>query len=263
MKKAIYVMGSGRSGTAILGKMIAKHPGVFNFVETRFLVDSGGLSRVVNSKNPMKVLKRRMLRSLSETRKNCPQLKPIYKKAKILKLFETENNINDVIYKFFDMGLEYVGKNIMLDKTPHCVIIADILYNIFPNSKFIHIFRNPYDVYASVKPLFWGPLNVKAFITWYNKVMIGANSARKKIPKDRYLIIKMEDLVMKPWPNIEKISKFIGEKLGEESVKVINKTNAHMRRYEHELEDIEIEAIRKNCMISYNKWMKLYKKQSN
>ena len=63
MKKVIHVGGTGRCFTSGLGKLISKHPDVYNFKELRFIVDSGGLYRVVNSKNPIKVLKRKMLYS--------------------------------------------------------------------------------------------------------------------------------------------------------------------------------------------------------
>lgn len=261
MRKAIFIGGSGRSGTTILGKMIAKHPDVYNFVETRFLVDSGGLKKIFYSKDSKRVLKNKMMYSLSEIIKNCPDLKPVYKKSEVLKLFNNDDDFKTIIFKFFENGLKYANKNVMLNKTPHNVKYVDLLHSIFGNFKFIHIFRNPYDVYASVKPLFWGPSSSVHFIKWYNKTMIHANAARKNIPKDKYLIIKMEDLVLKPRPNIEKISKFIGLKLGEESIKLIDKPTAHMKRYEHELSANEIEDIRRNCMISYEKWMRLYKKQ--
>lgn len=261
MKKSIFVGGTGRSGCTIVGKIIGINPTVYNFVETHFLVTSGGLRRILKSKDPKYTLKKRIFYSLNEIRKNCEELKPIYTKQMVIDLLKEDLRVYETIVKFFDIGLNHVNKQIMLNKTPHCVVQADLLYKMFPNFKMIHIFRNPYDVYASVKPLFWGPSNVKAFIKWYNKTMVDANRARKRIPKRNYMIMKMEDIVLKPRNMIEKISNFIGIKLGEDSVKLVNKRQAHMKRYENELSDEEIGEIRKNCMLSYDKWMKLYEKQ--
>ena len=261
MNKAIFVGGTGRSGVSVTGRIIAKHPKTFNFGETRFMIDSGGLRRIMKSKNPISLLKRRTLNSLSVIRKNCEQLKPIYTKKAVSKLFNKDGKVEYIIVKFFDMGLEYVDKSIMIEKTPHNVEVADLLFNIFPGFRFIHVFRNPLDVYASVKPLFWGPSNIKSFVKWYNRIITNANIARKRIPKKNYLIVKLEDLVLKQEANVDKISKFLNIKLGNKSIKIIDKIGAHIDRYKHELTPEEITEINNKCKVSYKKWDKLYKKQ--
>lgn len=55
----------------------------------------------------------------------------------------------NLLLEFFVPTLERNKKNIFAEKTPDNVMCFIMLHDLFPNAKFIHILRNPFDVVAS------------------------------------------------------------------------------------------------------------------
>lgn len=261
MNKSIFIGGTGRSGTTLVGNIISKYPKSYNFHETRFLVDFGGLNKILTHKDPLRILRKRMISRLTHICKNCNELKYLYTKERILDLFKDRTDLSDIIVEFFDIGLRHINKSVMIDKTPHNILIAKEIHSIFPKFKCIHVFRNPLDVYASVKPLTWGPSTVEAFIKWYNRIMVNAYVIKRKIPKKKYFIVKMEDLVVNPKMHIYHISKFLDISLGEKSINEINKNSSHINRFKEDLTNNEIKMINDNCKYIYKLWKNLYTAQ--
>jgi len=58
-------------------------------------------------------------------------------------------------------ALSAPGSKYFLDKTPRYYLVLDELYQIFPEAKFIFLFRNPVQIYASVLST-WGNKSFKA-----------------------------------------------------------------------------------------------------
>ena len=109
------------------------------------------------------------------------------------------------------------GKQLVL-KNPLDTCRIDILLELFPNSKFVHIFRNPYDlfystlklhkhnaeIYALQKPTY--DLHklvldnfVEMYDTFYKEIDL--------IPKENYVEVKFEDLAQDPIRELKTIYK--------------------------------------------------------
>lgn len=102
--------------------------------------------------------------------------------------------------------LNFGGKRLVLKNPPNTARIPYLLEQ-FPNAKFIHIYRNPYKVYASTYKLYRDVLNffqftdevaadVDANILEIYKDMYNAYHQHKGlIPKENLIEIKFEDFV--------------------------------------------------------------------
>jgi hypothetical protein len=108
------------------------------------------------------------------------------------------------------------GKRLLL-KNPANTGRIQALLEIFPDAKFIHIYRNPYKVYLSTVKMRNNVLDKlalqegnkeeieKQVIKNYKRLMKSYFEQVKLIPKDRLVDIRYEDLVKNPMKEVKKI----------------------------------------------------------
>jgi len=93
-----------------------------------------------------------------------------------------------------------VGKpdpGIWIDHTPENRKHADLLFDLFPESKMIHIIRDGRAVAASIMPLDWGANTIdRAAHYWQTRVTQGL--AAESFSKDRVIRVKYEELAREP-----------------------------------------------------------------
>ena len=69
------------------------------------------------------------------------------------KEIDNNNNYNELLADFvlsLYQGVKQGDESFFIDKTPRYYYIIDEIINLFPNAKFIFLFRNPVQMYASV-----------------------------------------------------------------------------------------------------------------
>ncbi|NIL97006.1 MAG: sulfotransferase [Planctomycetales bacterium] len=107
-------------------------------------------------------------------------------------------------------------RRLVLKSPPHMARIPTLL-KLFPDAKFIHIFRNPYDVFASsvrlwqalcqtqslqsLKPQDWDEL----VLTLFERLYEAFERDRDSIPAGNFCEVRYEDLVANPLEQIERI----------------------------------------------------------
>ena len=130
-------------------------------------------------------------------------------------LIETEKKeyIYEELYSILlNYHLKRSNKKMIGIKTPHNEFYANEIMKRFPNTKFIHVIRNPLDVFTSLQEAerkWWN--NTTHYYThiklWHDSVKIGLSNSTK-YPKNYYLL-KYEDLVTKPEYIIKSICNFL------------------------------------------------------
>jgi hypothetical protein len=127
------------------------------------------------------------------------------------------------------------GKRLLL-KNPANTTRIQMLLELFPDAKFIHIYRNPYKVYLSTIKMRNRVLDKLALqnaskeeienqvIENYKRLMKNFFEYKKQIPKNRIVNVRYEDLVADPIGQV----KNIYEKL---SLTGINKALPEMNKY--------------------------------
>lgn len=135
------------------------------------------------------------------------------------------------------------GKRLVL-KNPFNTARTKLLLEIFPNAKFIHIYRNPYVVYASTKHM-WNCFHQlqeiseedvdNNIINNYNRIMHEFFYYKKNISKQNLIEVKYEDLIGNELkvlkkiyeqlniPHFEQLSKYLQKYLVDNSQYKTNK----------------------------------------
>ena len=96
------------------------------------------------------------------------------------------------------------------DSTPVNIMQADLINQLLPQSKFIHVIRDGRDVASSVLKEKWGPSEHFAALEWWKKRMVTGQKALSKIETENKLELRIEDLVIhQREATFEKIKAFL------------------------------------------------------
>ncbi|WP_417811165.1 sulfotransferase family protein [Thalassospira alkalitolerans] len=102
------------------------------------------------------------------------------------------------------------GPTRWVDDTPSNALYVDFLYELFPKMKFIHMVRNPADVVSSYVKQVWFPSDVNLAAKQVSSMLLKTEDLSKKIPKDNFLTVRMEDLVTETEDTVAKVAAFVG-----------------------------------------------------
>jgi len=308
-----FVCGTGRCGTTVIKRILAKHQKVFAFpFESRFMVDPDGvvdlyesLSRswspyIVDTKiKRFEVLMKRLYKTsvislawLAISRilnKNRPYLEsPPYARMSfkryninIMKHFnELESNLS--VYKYNGSWVgntqvtlmpsikfcppvaraylasslrEFVEKIIdpilvkrnathWCEDSPFSILHAESILEILPQSKFIHIYRDPRDVIASYKQQPWAPRDIALLVKFYKSIIQRIFKVIENMPENSLIEVPFERLLKYPKEEILKIKEFIGLQI-DNSLFQTDLEKSHSGRWKREFSTGEQEYIRK------------------
>jgi len=151
------------------------------------------------------------------------------------------------IIELFSVVLKKKNKKYWIDHTPYCILHANILYEMFPNMKMIHIYRDTRDVISSFKTKSWGGNTVEDTILWQKQILEKWIKIKSFLPKETYFEIKMEELVNNPKDNIIKILRFIGVPFDNDILK-IDLSKSHSGRWKKDLSNFELRLIKKELL---------------
>ena len=275
----IFIGGTGRSGTSMLTKILSQDRDILYFGESRFLVDKGGVYDILKKKCNKDIFQNRMMHSL-RTRiigslKTQGYKSRIYTKQNIYNIFKKCFVLNDIdeselinfVRFIYELGLNEFKKNILLEKTPHTNIMVDFLYKVFPDMRYIHIIRDPRDIYCSMLCQKWGPKNKEDFIKYYNDNMITSWNSHIDIPDENYMYLRLEEIVENPNLSMMRIlnfTKLIHKlKILKRYIFYISEKKAHIDRWRNELSQEDSKDIMKRCNNSYNRWIDRKQRISN
>ncbi|MBW4632372.1 MAG: sulfotransferase [Iphinoe sp. HA4291-MV1] len=113
-------------------------------------------------------------------------------------------------------SFRFNGKRLVLKNPPNTGRI-ELLLKIFPDAKFIHIYRNPYVVYSSTKHLYKKLLPELTFqnineeeieaiiIEFYQQLMQKFFSEKNLIPLENFIEIKYEDFIGNELTELQRI----------------------------------------------------------
>lgn len=269
----IFIGGTGRSGTTLLTRVFQCEGRYATFYEPGFLVRHGGLIDYAYNGLEREAWRENLYgRFLPNMRRKVRQ----WNGEHLVKLF------NDKTVQFVEAGLcrlgpgrrvyarEFtvrllsllhapLGTSEIVHKTPHSIVVADKLLDLFPESWFIHIIRDPLDVCASVIGKRWGPNKPETFIPWYNDLMERAWSAMEPWPSGRYAVVEMETLARYPLATLEVTLDRLGiAPFGVDARRcaegLVNEGRAHVGRWRASLEPVEAGRVRLLTESWYNTW---------
>ena len=123
-------------------------------------------------------------------------------------------------YHFFlrKVSYKYGGRQIVL-KNPANTFRLKQLHEMYPNAKYIHLYRNPYEVFKSNLKFHNDTNEIFALQTWdmeevkenvfgiYRELYEKFDEIKKDIPKENIIDIQYEKFIKEPYKTVERIYK--------------------------------------------------------
>lgn len=203
-----FIVGSGRSGTTLLRAMFDAHSQLAIPSETQMYgyFDLQFRKGFEEGPNRDEVLKKFL---------NTPRISALeVSEDRVTKMLGGKYDWDLLFLALLtgfreDRGVDRVG-----EKTPKHIMVYDQLATLFPNSKFIHIVRDPRAVVASyTNAKFYqytdGTNPYRAIQKWV-RVMDKHFEAEKKLGPSRYTLLRYEDLAANPTGELQRLCAFLG-----------------------------------------------------
>ena len=204
----LFILGMPRSGTKLLRDILNRHPEVAIFpVESHFLPyfqsrfpQYGDISQRSNfDRFYADVQQTNFMRALSE--------RDIHFPADEWFASLQGNSFGSAIESLFAIYAGRSGSRIAGDKTPAYITEAELLLDLFPNAKFVHIVRDPRDYVLSLRNA-WNQNAIRAAQRW--KDSIRNLHAVMKARHIEYAEIRYEDLVSDPRAAVTRVCDYLG-----------------------------------------------------
>jgi len=238
----IFILGVGRSGTSLLQSILNSHSKICFLPETKFLTSY--------------VLKKNFKITKSNYKKITNQFKSD-KRLKRLKIdLDEALQINNTMYDIYQYILETKlinqNKSNIGDKDPKLIEKINRLHHFFPNSKIIHIIRDPRDVVLSRTKAKWSqkyPFYFHAII-YYMQLSLGIKSGRNKY-KENYIEVLYENLIKNPDYELLRVMKFLNLDFEKSMLNFKDSSKELVSEDELEWKKETFLPIKKN---NFNKW---------
>ncbi len=203
----VFIIGSSRSGTTLLQMIMNSHPNIAMYGEIHFFNEICGV-----------------LGGCEKKRKNiCDfidnDLRRAYHVHLLPKLDAVLDKVKDKLSDKSFTGIEFYialmesfseleSKRRYGEKTNENIRYIAELFSIFPQSRIIHIVRDPRDVVSSMMSMPWASNDILAnTLRWRAEL----SNVRKYKEDDRIFEIRYEDLIQNPEQICRSICDFIGE----------------------------------------------------
>lgn len=207
MMATVFVGGTGRSGTHIVGELLGSHPAYEVIpIEVRFIVGPGGLCDLVEGRKPFDVFESKVLGPWFHRELVNGQVRGLHKILDLAELVlaldalrrELSGNPRAAGRRFVHRLLDPIaaaGNAIgWVEHTPPNVLAAPCIARLFPAMKLIHSTRDGRDVACSVAPLGWGPDDIIEGLDWWADGLERGLAATAALPADRVHVVRLEAL---------------------------------------------------------------------
>jgi hypothetical protein len=119
------------------------------------------------------------------------------------------------------------GKNFFVEDNTWNILFAKELFELMPESKLVHLVRDPRDVIASFMSQRWCPNDFNEALKMYKSIINRWFTVEDSLPKDFYKVIKLEELVVNSEEIIKEMCYFSGIPFNAELLNIeLNKSNS-------------------------------------
>ena len=201
-----FVVGAQRSGTTMLRLMLNNHPCLAVPFESGFipvffrrLGEYGDLAQPANAA--------RLLQDI------CRH--PKVEKGRLVPdagavLSRRIATYRDLVDAIFSEYAQRKGKRRWGDKTPAYITELEILLQIFPSCRLIHMVRDGRDVALSLGGISWGSRHIpRVAEDWRWKTVVAHKIGA--VLGERFLEVRFEDVITDPERELHRICDFLGE----------------------------------------------------
>ena len=185
-ERMIFNIGARRSETLWLQRIVAAHPDVTALPSETHLFSAGIAP---------------LMERFQHAARASPQIGAVY--ADRATLIHAVRDLCDVV--FADLVQSESGR--VAERTPQHARHLDLIYEIYPDARFVHIIRDGRDVARSIVARGWGPSGIADAAREWRTTVASARAAR--IPADRYLEVRYERLLADPESEIRSLYEWL------------------------------------------------------
>ena len=221
----IFIVGSSRTGTTMMGRILNNHSTIYTFKELHFFgtIWSSKSERNLSNKQSIKLLSR-LLCIESNSIFNQNNIKEFYPKAQHI-LARIKNPTPLKVYSLF---LKQITNNnscsISCEQTPNNIFYLNEILHYFPNAKVINMIRDQRDVLLSQKNKwkrrFLGADKIpfmeaiRSYVNYHPIVMAklwqSSMKYTQKFKNHRSVkVVRFEDLLLNPKKTVKSICNFL------------------------------------------------------
>ncbi len=205
----VFLAGADRSGVGLLGELLEQHPNLaiarrinfFSFYDRRF----GDLGKRDNLERAVTAMMR--YRRVQDLGTNSGEW--------LAELRAGGLNYHRLLGVLLCQYARRTGKLRWGDKSINTERYADRIFTYFPHAEMIHVIRDPRDRYASQvhhRTAGRGRVGSGAAL-WLSSVRWGRRNLRRY--PGGYLLVRYEDLVVRPRSTLEEVCRFLEEEFSE------------------------------------------------
>lgn len=204
--KPIFVVGCPRSGTTLLQLLLDAHQAVAIAPET-FFIERFWLKRELygdlnNDENFENLIKN--IAATPEFKEMELELNHFREAA-----WEKERTYASLFQLLLEQFAHLRGVKIVGEKTPNHLLYVETLQQFFPESRFIHIIRDPRAVVSSWKKVPWSKGSLEKDARVWRKYMRTAREYPSSM-KSAIFTVQYENLIFETEKNLRAICHFLG-----------------------------------------------------
>ncbi|MFA9432302.1 sulfotransferase [Egicoccus sp. AB-alg2] len=257
----IFVGGTGRSGTWVIGRLLHAHPAwVTIHTELRYQADGPGIVDVLAGRETPEAFAERVSATFLDVIGPSGKPKGLQVVAgggevrRALQRFvqRAESDVADALGQLllevvepFVRGREGLGWS---ETTPGNVRVADALLTVLPKAKLIHTIRDGRDVAASVAKMPWGPNSIERALDWWAGRVWAGHLGTVGADQSRLLRVRLEELVhLDRDRQLERLVSFTGfeddKPMRAYFEKHINATRGNVGRWRNQVDAAERDRV--------------------
>ena len=200
----VFVGGTGRSGTTILGGLLGSHPRRFVIPqEAKFHSAVGGLCDLVEGRTTLARFETQLADKWFDRGPRMglhrflewAEIEAALVELRQALRSDPERAAAAFTYRLLDPLAARAGASGWVEMTPTNVLAAPTLLRLFPGMRLVHSVRDGRDVACSVVRQRWGATDLDDALDWWGRKLERAFAVTASLPPDRVLVVQLEDLV--------------------------------------------------------------------
>ena len=221
-----FVVGSGRSGTTLLRSMLHSHPVLAVARESSFIPRTAARRRRYQTDHGFdhEAFAADVCRL-----KTAREALGIDRRT-LVALLEADPPADyaDAVRSVYRWFAEHHDKQYGAEKTPDYVTHVELLAELFPEARFVHLVRDGRDVAAAYRDANFGPSQVTETAFHWRRQVTAGRRAGAKLGPSRYLEVRYEDLLDDPQSALSATCDFLGLEFDEAMLRYFEKPVADL-----------------------------------